>query len=402
MCSVTLTLGPATGRRAGNYGGLVRILDCDSHLYIEPDEAKALLGGLATGDDWVLSGLYDQAAHPDYPNRRAAARTDVWNVKGLAALGAFDAADRVAALDAMGVAAQLVFPNTSLRELRYDSPGARRAAHDYNDRALEWSRATGGRARVVCQLNLHDRAGALAEAERVVTAGARGVLLPCAYAPGGTSPANPQWDPLWRLLEQADVPALLHAGAGGLLDAPAHDPMLFPRGFADSPTLRSVFAGQPGGEERVGPLFLSIVHLAAELFLTVVTMGGVFERFPRLRFGVIEFGAQWFGPLAERLDTHAGLLAKVGAPLPLKPSEYFARNVRVTPYCTEPVDRFIDRYSLAECYVYSSDYPHLEGGRDPIGRFTRTLSRLGRDYRHDFFANNAQLLFPGAATSPGS
>jgi predicted TIM-barrel fold metal-dependent hydrolase len=125
-----------------------------------------------------------------------------------------------------------------------------------------------------------------------------------------------------------------------------------------------------------------------------MVMGGVLERHPGLRVGVIEFGAQWVGSWVERMDHHAHLLAKVGAPLPMLPSEYVQRNVRVTPYWAEPVDLFVDRYGLEDVYVFSTDFPHIEGGKDPVGKFLASSSRVGDGYVERFFVDNAQLLFP--------
>ena len=166
-----------------------------------------------------------------------------------------------------------------------------------------------------------------------------------------------------------------------------------PRALWDSPTLRSPFPDQPGSEERIGPIWTIIAPIPVEILLTSMVMGGVFERFPHLRLGIIEFGAQWIGPLAERMDLHANLLAKVGAALPLKPSEYLTRNVRVTPFWSEPVGRYVERYGMEELYVFSTDFPHVEGGRDPIGKFLASLTPLGEAAVDAFFAENARLLF---------
>jgi predicted TIM-barrel fold metal-dependent hydrolase len=318
----------------------------------------------------------------------------VWEVKGIAALGAFEAEERLEAMDRMGVSLQLAFPNTLMKESRLDGPGPLAAVRRYNDHALAWTKATGERTRVVCQLNLRHLEPALEEARRVVDAGAKGVILPCAYPPGGVSPANPQWDPLWDLLSETDTPVFLHIGSGGMLDSDPGDPIMFPRAIADAPSLRSVFPDRPGSEERIGPFWVVVAHQAAELFLTAMVMGAVFERFPTLRFGAIEFGAQWTGPWTERMDHHAELLAKVGAALPLKPSEYVSRNLRVTPFWAEPVEKYVDRYGLADVYVFSTDYPHVEGGKDPIGRFLATASQVSADYIEPFFVGNARLLFP--------
>jgi uncharacterized protein len=220
------------------------------------------------------------------------------------------------------------------------------------------------------------------------------VLLPCAEPPGGTSPASPDWDDFWRVLEESGTPAFLHIGAGGLASAEDDDPMFPPRAWADAPALRAIFADRPGGEEQFGPFYIVVAHLAAEVYLTCLLMGGVFERFPGLRFGVIEFGASWLGPLCERLDRHAALLSKVGVDYPMLPSEYVRRNVRVTPQWSEPVDALVARYGVREAYVFSTDYPHIEGGRHPVQSFEEMTARVDPGYGREFFVENARLLFP--------
>ncbi len=378
----------ATSDRPADLQG--RMLDCDGHLYMDPELMAEIVG--PAGSSWIIDHLRAFVGSGQDRELRARAHDDVWSVKGISALGSSDVDGRLAALDAMGVHRQLVFPNTVLRELRTPSDEALASCRRYNDHALDFHRRSAGRVRVVCQLNMSRPEWALAELDRIIAAGAPGVLLPCAEPPAGTSPANPAWDPLWRRFEESATPALLHIGAGGLASGEPDDPMFPPRGFADAPTLRAVFPNRPGGEEQFGPYFIVVAHLAAEVYLTTLVMGGVFERFPALRFGVIEFGASWLGPLAERLDRHAALLERIGAHFPLLPSEYLRRNVRVTPQWTEPVDVLIERHGLAECYVFSTDYPHIEGGRHPVPSFREMVERVGPGYVEDFFVGNGELL----------
>jgi len=44
--------------------------------------------------------------------------------------------------------------------------------------------------------------------------------------------------------------------------------------------------------------------------------------------------------------------------------------------------------------VFSTDYPHLEGSRDPIGKFRKHLDKLPTGYDRQFFIENNRLLFP--------
>jgi predicted TIM-barrel fold metal-dependent hydrolase len=368
------------------------LLDCDGHLYMEPDVMAEIIGD--AGGGWIIDHLRAYVGTEQDLVARERARDDVWSIKGVSALGSFDARDRVAALDRMGVHRQLLFPNTTLRELRLDSDAAREACRRYNDYVIDWTRRADDRARAVCQLNMSDRGWAIDELRRVITNGARGVLLPCVEPPAGTSPAAPAWDDLWRLLEESGTPAFIHIGAGGLASGSDDDPMFPSRAWADAPTLRALFPDQPGAEERLGPFFIVVAHVAAEVYLTSLVMGGVFERFPGLRFGAIEFGASWLGPMCERLDRHAALLEKVGHRYPMLPSEYVRRNVRVTPQWVEPLDGLIERYGLREAYVFSTDYPHVEGGRSPVQAFEAMAARIGDGYAAEFFVGNGAVLLP--------
>ena len=54
----------------------------------------------------------------------------------------------------------------------------------------------------------------------------------------------------------------------------------------------------------------------------------------------------------------------------------------------------IQRYGLEKVYIYSTDYPHLEGSRDPVGKFNKWLQHLPAAYGRDFFIDNAKWIFP--------
>jgi predicted TIM-barrel fold metal-dependent hydrolase len=145
----------------------------------------------------------------------------------------------------------------------------------------------------------------------------------------------------------------------------------------------------------IDPWSFATTHLVIENFLTTIILGGVFERHPDLRFGVIECGASWVGPMADNLDMWATVfkrrMAKV---LSVPPSTYVARNIRVTPYWFESIVNCVERYGLEDIYVYGSDYPHLEGGTDQLEVFARNAAPLGDSFMEKFFVTNGELLMP--------
>jgi hypothetical protein len=51
--------------------------------------------------------------------------------------------------------------------------------------------------------------------------------------------------------------------------------------------------------------------------------------------------------------------------LSMAPSDYFARNIRVTSFHFEAVVMYFERYPhLADVFCYSTDYPHFKGGNE--------------------------------------
>ena len=77
------------------------------------------------------------------------------------------------------------------------------------------------------------------------------------------------------------------------------------------------------------------------------------------------------------------------------PSEQLTAQAAFTPYPFEDVGAMI-RDSNPDLYLFSSDYPHIEGGRDPLGRFTTSLRGFGADVDEKFYAGNMRRLLSAA------
>jgi len=66
-----------------------------------------------------------------------------------------------------------------------------------------------------------------------------------------------------------------------------------------------------------------------------------------------------------------------------------------TPFPHEDVARLIAD-SNEDLYLFSSDYPHIEGGRDPIGKFEGHMASTSVDAQTKFFSENFLRLWPAA------
>jgi predicted TIM-barrel fold metal-dependent hydrolase len=126
-----------------------------------------------------------------------------------------------------------------------------------------------------------------------------------------------------------------------------------------------------------------------ELFLACMALDGIFEQFPRLRGGSIEQGALWIVPWLKRMDLAQETFAKTepALKLPLRASEYIRRAVRFTPFPQEPVGWIIEQAG-EEFLLFSTDYPHPEGTRDPIKRFEATMQGVSESAKERFYSGN--------------
>jgi hypothetical protein len=326
-------------------------------------------------------------------------------LKGCGAPGAIDMRRRIDVMNAQGVDKALVFPGLglvgyvfasspefvrSVMGLPYTADESRDLGRAIVDASNEWAiRAVDGddarRIRTVGLITTESIDGMIAQAASLIKRGIKALWIPSGTPPAMTSPADPKLDPFWRLLADANVVALLHIGTD--------------HAFADPTWSTNVEAFVPFGSSAefiLSPYAGATLHTAAEYFITAIVLGGVFERVPNLRFGAIELGAQWLGPLAKRLDIWANVFPKaLQQTLSMKPSAYVARNVRVAPFYFEPIDDFFESYpELSSCYCFSSDYPHVEGGRESKRVFAERLTRLGPEVMEQFFVSNGAWLLP--------
>ena len=302
--------------------------------------------------------------------------------KNFAATGSFLAEDRGRALDLLGFSSQLVFNTFHNRRLYDWEHGddldlAYGVARAHNRGMLEFCSAD-SRLLTTCYVPLADFDRALAMAREAIGAGA-GALLIASGCPAGHSPSHVALDPVWAAAQEAGLPIVFHVGGTGDLIPGGY----FRNGLPVPPDFH-------GGEENFRSVdYMAIPHPPMQTLATMI-FDGVLERFPDLRVGVIEQGAVWLPSWMRQMESaldafgrHEGRLRD----LSLRPSEYVRRQVRATPYPTEDVG-WIIREAGHEVCMFSSDYPHVEGGRRPIERFEASLGDAPAETRRRFYCDN--------------
>ena len=300
--------------------------------------------------------------------------------EGKAQFQVANAQARVKWLDEQGIAIQNVICLSGFAyNLLLPDPALRREVlHTCNTWLAETCAAAKGRLLPVAALEYGDLDVAVTELERMRRLGSRIFLVP-AYPVNGVPPAHPSWDRVWSAAVSLGMTPMLHTG---------FERMRFDPGWAnlggDATLLRMV-----GSSHR---------HVAPMTLLYSLVYSGAFERFPNLTLLFAEVGTGWLPYLMREIDDRISPTAELFIGkwnLPLRPSEYLARNVRATPLSggnDQPLTRIMQELP-DDMIVFSSDFPHFEGFTDPIGHYAEALAELPPARRERFLGGAMAEVF---------
>jgi predicted TIM-barrel fold metal-dependent hydrolase len=293
--------------------------------------------------------------------------------------------------EADGVVGEVIFPNTippffPSFVLFAPPPGP----EDYEKRLagvrahnrwlVDFCREFPDRRAGIGQIFLNDIDDAIADARWIKEHGLRGgILLP--NIPPDVKWVRPLYDPaydrLWEVIQDLDVPIHIHGGTG------APD-------YGDYPFAMLFYITESG--------------FYSQRPLVQFILGGVFERFPRLRFVVTETGCSWVPPLLKTLDGTIDQIRKTGQTGEIRygdehklkrlASEYFAQNVWMGVSQPRAADMEALEAIGIDRFMWGSDYPHDEGTYP----FTReslrvVLSGMGPDDKQKVLAENCAKLY---------
>jgi len=254
----------------------------------------------------------------------------------------------------------------------------------------------------VTQIDLTDVEWSLAEMERMRALGSKAFVLPeapvtGARAEGGgrvlaRSISHPDFEPIWDAAEDLGMAAFAHVGFARERINP---------GWANN------------GKEDLNTFsllnMLVASQLGPQLLVGALVYDGVLERHPRLTVVVEEVGIDWLPHLLTAMDLSIGrtrpeqhddevrpshLTLGESYHLPLSPTDYVRRQIRVTPLpATHPIQGVIEQIP-PEILCFSSDYPHVEGSASAVELCARQLASAGvsDDVKASFFGGVGELL----------
>jgi uncharacterized protein len=203
--------------------------------------------------------------------------------------------------------------------------------------------------------------------------------------PRDHSPTHVGLDRVWAQAAEAGVPIVFHVGGEQPMNKVYKN-----NGLPPVPDFH-------GGDTNFTSVSYMAIPYAPMQTLACLIIDGVLDRFPSLRIGLIELGAAWLPGLMHSMDSAAEAFRRNEdrlQKLSLLPSEFVRRQVRACPYPHEPAG-WIAANTGPEVPLFSSDYPHVEGGRNPVKRFDTSLAGCDAATREAFYSGNfADMLGP--------
>jgi predicted TIM-barrel fold metal-dependent hydrolase len=266
----------------------------------------------------------------------------------------WDPAARRDKLALLGVDEAVCFPNYGLaweRTLQCDPAALTANMGAWNRWCETVVREGGGRLHPVAHLTLRDLGWLEAQLARLAKAGVRAAMIAPALVDGKPL-SHPDLDRAWAAFAHHGISPVFHV---------ADQPKVFDEAWYTDRADLGVFA--------VDSIFL---YVPAALACTDLILNGVFERHPDLRLGIVELSAVWVPLYLMMLDGGTSFVDRLNGTergLPLRPSEYFARQVRVSSFAYELPANIQRMMGGADLLMCCSDYPHSEGTAHPLADY---------------------------------
>ena len=257
----------------------------------------------------------------------------------------FDAQAQLNAMGKEGIDATVLYPSRGLFANSYDDmePEFSLAiAQAYNNWLSDFCQAGDpGRMFGAAMVPIHDVEASVKEARRaVVELGFKAVFIRPNPPRQGVYYHHRAFDPLWTEIESLGVALGFHEGVASYM-----------------PTV---------GTDRFGFDEFSLQHACSHSFeqmlaVSAMTLGGVLERFPKMRVAFLEGNGSWLPFWLWRLDEHWELSGRYERPeLKSRPSEYFYRQCYVSLECDETPAKQAIEVCGNDCFVFSTDFPHVD------------------------------------------
>lgn len=261
----------------------------------------------------------------------------------------YQAESRLARLDDYGIDIQFVYPNiigfVSAALIPLGTEVATMCVRAWNDFIWEWCSADHRRLIPMAMMPFWDIDASIAEMERCMNLGFKGVLFANKFERIGLpSFVSEHWDRVYAAAQDFDVPINYHLGFDSHEDRMAEDT-----------GTRAKIREAPADVARAYIVNGIDAFMTQPGVLGRLLTSGICERFPRLKFVSVETGFGQFPFYLEMLDWYWKQY-NGGEFLPLLPSEYFKRQCFATYWFEKSTLSALPLYP--DNFMFSTDFPH--------------------------------------------
>jgi len=285
---------------------------------------------------------------------------------------------RLTKLAELGVDEGVLFPNYGLlweRRLHQSLRALLANMAAWNRWCATVAQEGGGRLHPVAHLTLRDPSWLEAQLAALSRADVRLALIAPALVDGRPL-SHRAHDRMWAAFCDHGITPLFHVAEQ-------------PRVFADAWYTDEAEAFVPALEA----VFL---HIPAALACSDLILNGTLERFPNLRLGIVELSAIWVPLYLMMLDGASAFTRQISGaetpPLPLAPSDYFRRQVRVSSFAYEDPAGIVQQLGGTDLLMCCSDYPHSEGTTTPMLDYAASGLDVRAGASPGLFSNNIAFL----------
>ena len=252
--------------------------------------------------------------------------------------GGYDPDERLKDMDADGVYGDLLYPSLGLLLFKVpDSELLSAMFRAYNDWLAEFCAAYPNRLKGVAMVNVDDVQDGIGELERARNMGMAGAMI-SVYPSPDQQYDLPVYEPLWAAAQDLGMPISLHTST--------HRPGPLVGGLGENQT----FTRRVNNEFWVKNSLSNLIYT------------GVLERYPKLRFVVVEFELSWVPFFLDRLD-YTYLERQAAATYRFKndllPRDLFHNNVYLS-FQEDDLGIQLRHIIGVDNLMWGSDYPHAE------------------------------------------
>ena len=240
----------------------------------------------------------------------------------------------------------------------------------YNDWLIEEWTTTSNRFIPQCIVPLSPVEATVREIKRAVTGGHRGVIFPAVPMHLRNLPHinGPEYDPVWAICQELEVPLCFHAGSAPKLQFPA----------------------QPNLSPELSAALQAVIRPASAAFdLTNILFSRILLRFPKLNVIFAESTIGWGTFLLEYADHQ---YEQDHCNYELKPSEMFRRQCYLTTWY-DPV-KINARHIGTDRILWSTNFPTANSTWPNSQRYVeKCFAGVSNEERNQILWENAARLY---------